>query len=108
MTSYVLIESRDPFESRSFAARCELAVELHCVGNDVVVMLIENGALAARAGAHQRDLESAARAGVAVFADEFALRERGIGSSDIASFVRPVPLSEVIQRLGVGARVLWS
>src|SRR5262245_45993940 len=85
MSNYLLIESRDPFESKSFAQRCELALTLLGEDTGVTVFLVENAVLGARAGAKANGLEKLAKAGVRLFADEFALRERGIG--DLAAGV---------------------
>jgi hypothetical protein len=108
MARYVLIESRDPFESKSFGARCDLAASLARDGNETIVMLVENGVFAARSSGQIRELERTARAGVNVIADEFALRERGIGASDLAPCVSAVRLEELIVQMGMGARALWS
>ena len=72
------IESRDPFESKGFSQRCELALTLLGESAGVTLFLVENAVLGARAGAKARDLEKLAKAGVRMLADEFALRERGI------------------------------
>jgi intracellular sulfur oxidation DsrE/DsrF family protein len=108
MTRYVFVESRDPFESKSFATRCELARSLAVDGADVTFLLVENGVIAARAAAQVRELERLSRGGVAVIADEFALRERGVAEADLAEHVKPVPIDALIAQLGMGARVLWN
>jgi sulfur relay (sulfurtransferase) complex TusBCD TusD component (DsrE family) len=108
MARYVLIESRDPYESKSFGTRCELAASLARDGNETTVMLVENGVFAARASGQVRVLERTTRAGVSVIADEFALRERGIAASDLAECVKAVRLEELIVQMGMGARALWS
>ena len=108
MTRYLLIESRDPYESRSFGTRCELAASLARDGNETTLMLVENGVFAARSAGQIRELERTARAGVSVIADEFALRERGIGASDLAPCVKAVRLEELIVQMDMGARALWS
>lgn len=108
MTKYVLVESRDPFESRSFAARCELAAQLQASGAAVMLMLVENGVLGARARAAPRELERTARAGVRVAADGFALRERGIEVSELPTYVEASSLDALLEPIGAGACVLWS
>lgn len=108
MTRYLLIESRDPFESRSFSTRCELAADLSRDGNEVTLILVENGVFAARRRAATREVDAAARAGVSVLADEFALRERGIVGAELASGIAAVNLEQVVQELLAGARTLWN
>jgi sulfur relay (sulfurtransferase) complex TusBCD TusD component (DsrE family) len=108
MTSYVLIESRDPFESSGFAHRCELALALRADGADVTVFLVENAVLGARANAELRDLARLSKAGVPVLADEFALRERGVGEHEIGAAVRPASLTTLVHHLVGGAKALWN
>jgi sulfur relay (sulfurtransferase) complex TusBCD TusD component (DsrE family) len=108
MSAYVLIESRDPFESQTFAQRCDVMIALAADGAAVTVFLVENGVLVARRTARAGVLEALSRAGVAVLADEFALRERGIAVADLADRVQPASLHALVERLGSGARVLWN
>ncbi len=108
MSSYVLIESRDPFESTGFSQRCELAAALVADGASVTLFLLENGVLAARKAARTRPLEQVGRAGISVLADEFALRERGIAVAELVHPVKPVSLDALVERLGSGARVIWN
>jgi hypothetical protein len=52
-------------------------------------------------------LTAASEAGVKVFADEFSLRERGIGIDGLAPTVRTATLELVVDRLAGGSRVIW-
>jgi len=108
MTSYLVVESRDPFESHGFARRCELAAALRADGASVTVFLVENGVIAARGSARLRELDQLARSGVAVVADEFSLRERGIAAAELAATVKPVALDAVVEQMVQGVRVLWN
>jgi sulfur relay (sulfurtransferase) complex TusBCD TusD component (DsrE family) len=108
MSSYLLIESRDPLESRAFSRRCELAIALRSDGAPVTVFLLENAVLGARAAARPGEVSKLAAAGVSVFADEFALRERGIGTDEIVAMVRPAELETVVALLAAGAKPVWN
>jgi sulfur relay (sulfurtransferase) complex TusBCD TusD component (DsrE family) len=108
MTGYLVVETRDPFESHGFARRCELAAALVADGASVTVFLVENGVIGARASARLRELEQLARSGVALLADEFSLRERGIEKGALAAAVKPVALDTVVDQIAAGARVLWN
>lgn len=108
MTSYLVVESRDPFESHGFARRSELAAALRADGASVTVFLVENGVIAARASARLRELEQLAKSGVVVLADEFSLRERGIAQSELAPAVKPVALDAIVEQMLAGAKVLWN
>ena len=106
--SYLVVESRDPFESHGFARRCELAAALRADGASVTVFLVENGVIGARGSARLRELEQLAKSGVVVLADEFSLRERGIAQSELAAAVKRVGLDAVVEQMVAGARVLWN
>ena len=77
MNRYLLIESRDPFESVDATRWCELAAELKRAGHEVALFLVQNGVFPVRREPTRRD-RARPEAGVEVFADEFSLRERGI------------------------------
>ncbi len=108
VTRYLLIESRDPFASTNFGRRSELAAALRADGADVTLFLVENAVLGARAASRPQVLEKLVKRGVQVFADDFALRERGIANGEIAPAVRPARLETLIGLLAGGARTTWN
>jgi sulfur relay (sulfurtransferase) complex TusBCD TusD component (DsrE family) len=107
MSKYLLIESRDPFESQDSRAFYELAAALAGDANQVTLFLVQNGVLGARAGEHARWYAELGKAGVEVLADDFSLRERGIQASRLAPGVRASGLDVVIDHLGDGRKTLW-
>ena len=107
MTRYLLIESRDPFDSSDVRFCCDLAQQLVAAKNEVTLFLVQNGVLPARAGARSDDLTRLAGAGVRVLADSFSLRERGIDESRLAAGVAAAPLDVVMDALADGAKVIW-
>ncbi len=106
MPGYMLIESRDPFESKGFTQRCELAMTLLGENAAVTLFLVENAVLGARAGAKVRDLEKIAKAGVRILADDFALRERGI--AEVAPNIVSVNIDTLVGELARGTKALWN
>ena len=78
MAEYLLIESRDPFESNDVGYYCELARGLVEAGNEVTLFLVQNAVLAARPSAQAPQLRALAGSGIKILADDFALKERGI------------------------------
>ena len=107
MAKYLLIESRDPFESNDVGFFCGLAKNLVKHGDVVTVFLVQNGVLAARHGPRSEALSEMAGAGVAVLADDFSLRERGIAASAVASGIKPASLEVVIDQLADGCKSIW-
>lgn len=107
MSAYLLIESRDPYESGDTGHISDLAVALKRAGNAVSVLLINNGVLPARRGSVNEHLGALLRGGVTVLADDFSLRERGIGAGDLKQGVAAAAIDLVIDKLVDGAKVIW-
>jgi hypothetical protein len=107
VASYVLIESRDPFESNDVAYSYGLAGELARRGNTVTLYLVQNGVLPARPGARSWQLDALAGAGVEILVDDFSLRERGIAADRLAPGVRPAPIEVLVDQLAAGRKAMW-
>ena len=99
MSTYVFIESRDPFASRDAAFVGDTAISLQQLGHDVIVFFVQNGVFAVRtkaAGAAGGRLAELAEAGVRLLADDFSLDERGI---------KPAEMEPAIHRSSIDALV---
>ena len=107
MASYLLIESRDPFESADVGFSHDLARRLVAAGNQVTLFLVQNGVMSARAGAVAPKFGELAQASVEILADDFSLRERGIRLDRLQPGVKPSSLDLVIDRLAGGAKAIW-
>lgn len=78
LSKYLLIESRDPWESADSRSFCDLALELAAKGHEVVLYLVQNGVLGVRKGATGSPVQKVVDGRVLVLLDDFSLRERGI------------------------------
>jgi hypothetical protein len=107
MSKYLLIESRDPFETNDVRYFYDLAAQLARADHRVTLFLVQNAVLAARSGEHAFWFAELAKAGVEVLADDFSLRERGIPGARLAGAVTAAALDVVIDRLGEGRKTLW-
>ncbi len=107
MPGYLLIESRDPFESAGAARTYELAIQLRAAGHDVALFLVQNGVLAVRSGARRAELDKVIRTQIEVLADDFSLRERGISSAGMIGGVRAAPIDSIVERMTSGWNALW-
>lgn len=107
MAQYLLIESRDPFESCDTAYYYELASNLAKDGNDVTLFLVQNGVLPVRAGAKETGLAGVAGSGVEILADDFSLRERAIPENGLVDGVKPASLDVVIDQMADGRKTMW-
>lgn len=108
MAGYILIASRDPFESREADGFFDLALRLAKADESVTLFLVQNGVLAARKGGADNVLSKLTAAGVKILADDFSLRERGIVADRVAASVKAAPIDVVIDHLAEGAKALWS
>ena len=97
MTEYVLIESRDPFESRDteFVERTAIAIKER--GHRVTVFLLQNGVFAARKTTAR--LQRLTDAGGILLADVFSLRERGITEGDLAQGVQESGINNLVDAI---------
>jgi hypothetical protein len=107
MAGYLLIESRDPFESTGAERTCELAMRLRAAGHDVVLYLVQNGVLAVRAGAQRSAVGKVVKTQIEVLADDFSLRERGISSAALIGGVHAAPIDAIVERMATGWNALW-
>ncbi|MCG8358623.1 MAG: DsrE family protein [Kiloniellales bacterium] len=107
MSGYLLIESRDPFDSNDVHDFFALASGLAKQDGAITLFLVQNGVLPARAGSGFAALSRLAQAGVEILADDFSLRERGISHNRLVSAVKPASIDIVIDRLGEGRKALW-
>lgn len=105
MAQYLLIESRDPFESKDVGYYYDLAKGLVEGGNQVTLFLAQNGVLSARPSAQSDVLSALARSGVTVLADDFSLQERGIAK--LAEGVVAAAIDLVVDHLAAGHKTLW-
>jgi sulfur relay (sulfurtransferase) complex TusBCD TusD component (DsrE family) len=105
MAQYMLIESRDPFESNDVGYYYDLARGLAESGNQVTLFLAQNGVFSARPSAHAAALSRLVRNGVTVLADDFSLQERGI--TKLAEGVSAAPIDVVVDHLAAGHKTLW-
>jgi intracellular sulfur oxidation DsrE/DsrF family protein len=108
MADYLLIGSRDPFESNDVARLYALAENLAKSDRKVTLFLVQNGVFSARESGQSAALSAVAGKGVEVLADEFSLRERGISPDGLVSGVSSAPLDVVIDQLADGRKAIWS
>ena len=106
MSDYLLIESRDPFDS-GCSHYHELAESLVAGGSRVTLFLVQNGVFPARQCNASARLTEVAGKGVEVLVDDFSLKERGIDSAGLAAGVKVASLEVVMDQLEQGRKVLW-
>src|SRR4051794_27087587 len=105
MAEYLLIESRDPFESNEVGYYYDLARGLVEAGNTVTLLLIQNAVFAARRSAQAAHLRLLVGSAIKILADDFSLQERGI--TKLLDGVKIAPIEVVVDHLEAGHRTLW-
>jgi len=108
MSKYVLIQSKSPWESSGVSQFYALAKELGDAGAEVTLFLVQNGVMAARAGAKDVALDQILGGKVRVLADDFSLRERAIAQNTMKTGVKPSAIDEVVDLLASGAKAMWN
>jgi len=107
VSKYVLIESRDPWESGESRYFYDLAADLARKGHDVVLFLVQNGVLGVRKGSSSTLVQKAVDARVKVVLDDFSLRERGIDEGERTSGASVSSIDALVDLLAEGRKALW-
>ena len=107
MAKYLLIESRDPYETNDVPYYYDLAANLAKNGDEVTLFLVQNAVLPVRSGAQAGGLARVKDAGVEILADEFSLRERGIPSGKLSNGIKPAKLDTVVDQMAEGRKTMW-
>ena len=108
MLNYLLIESRDPFESRDTQFVVDTATALKQRDNEVIVFLIQNGVLGARKNSRAPHLVELVKAGVRLLADDFSLRERGIRPQELIPAIKESSIDALVDILASdNTRAIW-
>lgn len=107
MTHYIILESRDPYDSADWANMQEIITNLKKSEHKVTVFLLQNGVLTARKGTpFEKHFFSLKALGINILADFFALQERGI--QDIAASVETSNLDQLIKLcLTPDTKAIW-
>jgi len=107
MAKYLLIESRDPFDSSDSQYFPELVQGISDRGNDTVLFLVQNGVLPVRKGSKYCEAMSRLiRNKIKVLADSFSLKERAI--SNLVEGVEIADMDRILDLLlEPGTRAIW-
>lgn len=107
MGSYLLIETRDPFDSNDVRNTYDLARGL-AAQNHVTVFLVQNGVLPARKASSAASQIGDLASSTTVLADDFSLRERGIQADELVPGVTSSPIDTVVDLMAEnGRKVIW-
>jgi sulfur relay protein TusB/DsrH len=107
MSRYLLIESRDPFESSDCEHYAELAQGIAERGNETVLFLVQNGVLAAKNGSKcNAQITNLLKNKVKILVDRFSLKERAV--NQLVDGVEAVDLGAVVGSfMEQKTKVMW-
>ena len=98
MSKYLIIESRDPFDSRDCDWSYGTAKELADSGNEVTVFLVQNGVLPARKGnSYAGKLQELSDSNITLLADDLSLKERAISEELLLDSVKSSEIDIVVE-----------
>jgi len=107
MARYLVIESRDPFDSQDSAYFSELVQGISGRGNETTLFLVQNGVFPARKGSkHSEAISRLVKNNVKVLADGFSLKERAI--KNLIDGVQVCDMDRVVDLLlEPGTKAIW-
>lgn len=108
MSRYLFIQSQDPFTEVRTTAQFDLARRLVEAGNEVRMLLVQNGVIAARRGAVCGDFDALSGKGVTLLADTFSLRQREIDADQLKEAIAAVDVGIVVDAMLAGDKVIWN
>jgi len=108
MSEYLFIQSQDPFTETRTGAQYDLAVRLANAGNNVRVLLVQNGVTPARRGARCEAFDALTKAPVSILADSLALTQRQIDTNQLKAGVQTGELELVVDAMLAGHKVIWN
>jgi len=107
MSAYLLIESGSASEGLGVHNFLETAAYLSQAGHRVDLFLIQNAVLLAVHDADPAIKALASRDNVSVWADDFSLRMRALGTGELAPGVHAVGMETLIDLLASGRKPIW-
>ena len=109
MAKYLVVETRDPFDSSDVDDVYDLAAGLaDDDSNDVTVFLVRNGVLPVRKKSAAAERVAQLAKTVTVLTDAFSLRERGIEVDEVVDGVQSADIDTLVDLIAEeGRRVIW-
>lgn len=107
MKQYLIIQSQDPFTQARARHQYSLAHSLHQTGNNVRMLLVQDGVGVALRSSDSTAFKAVLDSGVQVFADSYALAERNIDFTRLRNGIQIADMDLVATALLAGDNVIW-
>ncbi|WGL60012.1 DsrE family protein [Pigmentibacter sp. JX0631] len=108
MNSYLLIETRDHFESLRVNHSYQLAVDLKEKKNEVKLFILQNAVFSFRNNINIYDpIENIIKKDIPIFIDEFSIKERGIDRNNLRKEIVISSMDVILDHLVNKTKVIW-
>ena len=107
MSSYFFIQSREPLTDPRAEGDYQLIQSLANDGNDVSVILVQNGVIPARRETHIFSFDTLCCSKAKILTDIFSLRQREINIDQLKEGLTPINIDAVIEAMLAGHKVIW-
>ncbi len=108
MDSYLLIETRDHFESLGVQQTYQMAVNLKDKNNEVKLFILHNAVFSFRKNIEiYEPIQNLLKKDIPIFIDEFSVRERGITQKNLRDEIVISSLDTIIEHLIHKCKVIW-
>ncbi len=108
MEQYLLIESRDHFESNAVNYFYDLSMDLKKQKNDVKLFFLQNAVFSLRKNLpNSEKISNIISLDIPIFVDKFSLNERGIFQENLRYGVVISSLEIIIEYMLNHAKVIW-
>lgn len=107
MANFFIVQSRDPFTDTRAVSDYELIHHLVVAGNQVSVLLVQNGVMPARRGSMARKFDMLRAAKVNMLVDRLSIRQREIEVGELKDGVLLADIEDVIKAMLAGEKVIW-
>jgi len=107
MSDFFIIQSREPFTDNRTKSDYELVHHLVAAGNNVTMMLVQNGVLPVRRGSITKEFDALCYQHINILVDQFSLRQREIEVSELKAGILVSDIDAAIKAMIAGHKVIW-
>ena len=107
MEHFFFIQSREPLTDNRATADYELINNLAAAGNQVTVMLVQNGVIPARRGSIIKSFDKLCDGKAWILADPFSLAQRQIANDELKAGIESSALDRAVKAMLAGHKVIW-
>lgn len=108
MEQYLLIESRDHFESSEANYFYRLAIDLKNQKNDVKLFFLQNAVFSLRKNTiYSEKISQIVSLDIPIYVDDFSMRERGMFQENLSHIMIISSLEFILDEMLNNTKVIW-